>query len=94
MFVWRKNVQKTSSKFSFQFSRGVSRYVSPANQPIYDATTPVAERLVATNLWNQRKSSKRPSKVKGDKTRVNIVEEKLCGMSGTFPYNIFVASTY
>ncbi|KAL7619349.1 hypothetical protein AAE478_009886 [Parahypoxylon ruwenzoriense] len=60
---------------------------------MFGALGPVAEQLVATGLWAGRRSSQKESeedakpakrsrapksKVKGDKTRVNIVSEKLC----------------
>lgn len=48
-------------------------------------TTPLAEKLSNTGLWALAKSAKGAKKrpkgaPKGDKNRVNIVSESLCGM--------------
>jgi hypothetical protein len=47
-------------------------------------STPLAKKLEATGLWNYGRWAKksdggRNTKLKGDKSRVNIVDEKLCG---------------
>ena len=43
------------------------------------AKGPVAKRLEATDVWQQHKGRKTKPKIPGEKTRVNIVGEKLCG---------------
>ncbi len=50
------------------------------------ADTPVAKKLAATGLWSYgrwgKKDGKRPS---GDKSRVHIVSEQLCGSYSSSP---------
>lgn len=44
----------------------------------------VAKRLHDTNVWRAHRSKSR-AKVTGDKTRVNITSDKLCGSSEEIP---------
>ncbi|KAI0887080.1 S-adenosyl-L-methionine-dependent methyltransferase [Annulohypoxylon maeteangense] len=43
-----------------------------------EASGPVAEQLSATGLWIPRRGRRSAKEPKGDKTRVNVVSEKLC----------------
>ncbi|KAH8904496.1 S-adenosyl-L-methionine-dependent methyltransferase [Coniochaeta sp. PMI_546] len=58
------------------------RHISTARETLLQAETPLAEQLAATNLWyygrKPKALAKGEKKVKGDKHRVNIVDEKLC----------------
>lgn len=55
------------------------RWASGNRSDQLQATSPTAERLSATGLWSYGRWGKKNPKPKGDKSRVNIVEEKLCG---------------
>ena len=44
----------------------------------------VAKRLHDTNVWRAHRSKSR-AKITGDKTRVNITSDKLCGSSEEIP---------
>ncbi|OIW26707.1 S-adenosyl-L-methionine-dependent methyltransferase [Coniochaeta ligniaria NRRL 30616] len=58
------------------------RHVSKVRETLLQAETPLAEQLAATGLWyyglKPKALSKGEKKAKGDKHRVNIVDEKLC----------------
>ncbi|KAI6083200.1 S-adenosyl-L-methionine-dependent methyltransferase [Hypoxylon rubiginosum] len=96
MFLVRNNVRNVFSPICRQCSLPISRTYG---SKVLDATevrtsSPLAEELAATGLWNlsavrrgpekkdatpkskTKKTSK--SKIKADKTRINIVNEKLC----------------
>ncbi|KAJ9139504.1 rRNA adenine N(6)-methyltransferase [Coniochaeta hoffmannii] len=81
MFVARVCVRNASvSKPIAGFVAQQRRRVSVARETILQTETPTAERLAATNLWyyGRKPLSKDKKKVKGDKHRVNIADEKLC----------------
>jgi len=48
------------------------------------AKTPTAKKLLDTGLYRPSHSKKPKAKVKGDRTRVNIVSEKLCSKHSAF----------
>ncbi|KAI1763226.1 S-adenosyl-L-methionine-dependent methyltransferase [Hypoxylon sp. FL1150] len=91
MFLVRSNTRNVSS-LCRQCSFSVSRtYASKASETItYKTASPLAEELAATGLWrpsaargpakkNAKDAKPRTKpKIKGDKTRINIVSEKLC----------------
>ncbi|KAB5536248.1 hypothetical protein GE09DRAFT_1141893 [Coniochaeta sp. 2T2.1] len=56
------------------------RQSSAVRDSLLQAETPIAEQLAATNVWYYGRSAKAKGekKIKGDKHRVNIVDEKLC----------------
>ena len=66
------------------------RNVSNVRAELLQASTPLAEKLSATKLWHWgRRNKKEKAEIpKGDKARVNIVDEKLCGMQITSPYPV------
>lgn len=49
--------------------------ISKAN---LEAEGDVAKRLRDTNIWTPRRTTKR-AKIAGDRSRVNVTSEKLCG---------------
>jgi len=50
------------------------------------ATTPLAKQLDATGVWNWGRWAKNGvARPKGDRNRVNIVDEKLCGRCAPTP---------
>lgn len=54
------------------------RHHSRLNKEVLQVTTPVAEKLEATGLWKLSYRGTKTKKPKGDKARVNIVDQKLC----------------
>lgn len=63
------------------------RSKSQLSGDVLQASTPLAKKLSDTGLWSYgrwaQKGIKRP---KGDKNRVNVVSEKLCGAFLPLPF--------
>jgi transcription factor 1 len=81
MFAARICVRNASVTLPLAGCAGLlRRQASTVRETLLRAETPVAEQLAATNLWyyGRKPVSKDKKKVKGDKYRVNIVDEKLC----------------
>lgn len=55
-----------------------STVAAARRETLLRAETPVAEQLKATNIWYYGMKHPKPKKAKGDKHRVNVVDEKLC----------------
>jgi hypothetical protein len=54
-------------------------YVSTSSNSLFEARYPAAEQLKAIPPWSAKKGKRLKGVPTGDKTRVNIVSEKLCG---------------
>ena len=74
--AWAVPVHLLRGRISIQARRNVSAL----KQEVLRATTPVAKRLSETGLWNWgRWGEKGKERPKADKSRVNVVQGKLCG---------------